>query len=89
MAWSDCLLHQVVPSYNVMGPAKAALEATVRQLAYELGPEGIRVNCLSPGPMNTVSARGIPGISVRTAFFDGLASPLTDWPFVAENAQIR
>jgi enoyl-[acyl-carrier protein] reductase I len=55
----------VVPNYNVMGPAKAALEATARQLAHELGPEGIRVNCLSPGPMNTVSARGIPGISVR------------------------
>ncbi|KAG7386179.1 hypothetical protein PHYBOEH_008763 [Phytophthora boehmeriae] len=53
----------VVPNYNVMGPAKAALEATARQLAFELGPEGIRVNCLSPGPMNTVSARGIPGIS--------------------------
>ncbi|KAE9298284.1 hypothetical protein PF008_g23537 [Phytophthora fragariae] len=54
---------KVVPKYNVMGPAKAALEATARQLAYELGPDGIRVNCLSPGPMNTVSARGIPGIS--------------------------
>ncbi|CAI5732505.1 unnamed protein product [Peronospora destructor] len=54
---------KVVPNYNVMGPAKAALEATARQLAYELGPEGVRVNCISPGPMNTVSARGIPGIS--------------------------
>ncbi|KAL3663483.1 hypothetical protein V7S43_011371 [Phytophthora oleae] len=54
---------KVVPNYNAMGPAKAALEATARQLAFELGPEGIRVNCLSPGPMNTVSARGIPGIS--------------------------
>ncbi|EGZ21315.1 hypothetical protein PHYSODRAFT_313559 [Phytophthora sojae] len=54
---------KVVPNYNVMGPAKAALEATARQLAHELGPDGIRVNCLSPGPMNTVSARGIPGIS--------------------------
>jgi enoyl-[acyl-carrier protein] reductase I len=56
-----------VPNYNIMGPAKAALEATSRQLAFELGDEGIRVNCLSPGPMNTVSARGIPGISVRLA----------------------
>lgn len=54
---------KVVPNYNVMGPAKAALEAASRQLAYELGSDGIRVNCLSPGPMNTVSARGIPGIS--------------------------
>ncbi|RLN92579.1 hypothetical protein BBJ28_00021762 [Nothophytophthora sp. Chile5] len=60
---------KVVPNYNVMGPAKAALEATARQLAYELGPDGIRVNCLSPGPMNTVSARGIPGISVRASPF--------------------
>lgn len=58
-----------MPNYNIMGPAKAALEATSRQLAHELGPEGIRVNCLSPGPMNTVSARGIPGISVCTASF--------------------
>ncbi|GLD96478.1 hypothetical protein PINS_up005161 [Pythium insidiosum] len=55
--------NKVVPSYNVMGPAKAALEATARQLAYELGGDGVRVNCVSPGPMNTVSARGIPGIS--------------------------
>lgn len=55
-----------MPNYNIMGPAKAALEATSRQLAYELGADGIRVNCLSPGPMNTVSARGIPGISVRS-----------------------
>lgn len=57
----------MTPNYNVMGPAKAALEATARQLAFELGPDGIRVNCLSPGPMNTVSARGIPGISVSTS----------------------
>lgn len=55
---------KVVPNYNVMGPAKAALEATARQLAFELGPDQIRVNCISPGPMNTVSARGISGISV-------------------------
>ena len=52
-----------------MGPAKAALEATARHLAYELGSDGIRVNCISPGPMNTVSARGIPGISVRLVLF--------------------
>lgn len=55
---------KVMPSYNVMGPAKAALEAAARQLAYEIGPDGIRVNCVSPGPINTVSARGIQGISV-------------------------
>lgn len=63
-------VEKVVPHYNVMGPAKAALEATARQLAYELGPEGIRVNCISPGPMNTVSARGIPGISVSVGLAD-------------------
>lgn len=65
------LAVQVMPSYNVMGPAKAALEATARQLAYELGADGIRVNCLNPGPMNTVSARGIPGISVRAQLSRG------------------
>ncbi|DAZ96059.1 TPA: hypothetical protein N0F65_005837, partial [Lagenidium giganteum] len=63
LALSYAGANKVVPNYNMMGPAKAALEATTRQLAFELGPCGIRVNCLSPGPMNTVSARGIPGIS--------------------------
>lgn len=62
---------RVMPGYNVMGPAKAALEAAARQLAFELGPDGIRVNCVSPGPMNTVSARGIPGISVRLRGLSG------------------
>ncbi|KAI9910418.1 hypothetical protein PsorP6_010325 [Peronosclerospora sorghi] len=64
---------KVVPNYNVMGPAKAALEATARQLAYELGPAGIRVNCLSPGPMNTVSARGIVGISNMSKYAESHA----------------
>ncbi|CAH0493421.1 unnamed protein product [Peronospora farinosa] len=64
---------KVVPNYNVMGPAKAALEATARQLAYELGPEGVRVNCISPGPMNTVSARGIPGISTMRKYAENHA----------------
>lgn len=53
--------QRVVPSYNVMGSAKAALEHAVRQLAYELGPKGIRVNAISAGPVNTLSARGIHG----------------------------
>ncbi|HXI03203.1 MAG TPA: enoyl-ACP reductase [Candidatus Saccharimonadales bacterium] len=53
--------QRVVPSYNVMGSAKAALEHAVRQLAFELGPKGIRVNALSAGPVNTLSARGISG----------------------------
>lgn len=46
-------------SYNVMGAAKASLESTARGLAQELGPQGIRVNCISPGPINTVAARGV------------------------------
>jgi len=46
---------RVAPGYNIMGVAKAALEATVRYLAYDLGPDGIRVNALSPGPVPTVS----------------------------------
>lgn len=50
---------QVVGNYNVMGVAKAALESTVRYLAGDLGVRGIRVNTLSPGPINTISARGV------------------------------
>jgi enoyl-[acyl-carrier protein] reductase I len=53
--------QRVVPSYNVMGSAKAALEHAVRQLAHELGPKGVRVNAISAGPVNTLSARGISG----------------------------
>ncbi len=52
---------KVVPHYNVMGVAKAALEASTRYLAYDLGPKKIRVNCISAGPMNTLAARGISG----------------------------
>jgi enoyl-[acyl-carrier protein] reductase I len=48
-----------VPSYNVMGVAKAALEASVRYLAADLGPQGIRVNALSAGPMRTLSGAGV------------------------------
>jgi enoyl-[acyl-carrier protein] reductase I len=51
----------VVPHYGVMGPVKAALESTVRYLATELGPAGIRVNAVSPGPIRTRAASGIPG----------------------------
>ena len=54
---------RVFPKYNVMGVAKAALEATVRYLAADLGSEGIRVNAISAGPVKTASARGIPGFS--------------------------
>ena len=55
--------EKVVPHYNVMGVAKAALEASTRYLAYELGPKKIRVNCISAGPMNTLAARGISGFT--------------------------
>jgi len=52
---------KVVPHYNVMGVAKAALEASVRYLAYDLGPRHIRVNAISAGPVKTLAARGISG----------------------------
>ena len=48
--------NKVVPNYNVMGPVKAALEAACRYLAYELGPQGIRVHPISPGPLKTRAA---------------------------------
>ncbi len=51
--------NKVVPNYNVMGPVKAALEASVRYLAYELGPKGIRVHAISPGPVKTRAAGGL------------------------------
>lgn len=56
--------EKVVPKYNVMGVAKAALEATTRYLAYDLGNKGIRVNAVSPGPMRTVAAKSIPGFTM-------------------------
>ena len=54
---------RVFTNYNVMGVAKAALEATVRYLASELGPKGIRVNAISAGPIKTLAASGISGFS--------------------------
>jgi enoyl-[acyl-carrier protein] reductase I len=53
--------EKVVPHYNVMGVAKASLEASTRYLAYDLGTKKIRVNCISAGPVNTLAARGISG----------------------------
>ncbi|OUS20305.1 enoyl-ACP reductase [Rhodobacterales bacterium 59_46_T64] len=53
--------NTVVPNYNVMGVAKAALESTTRYLANDLGPEGIRVNAISPGPMKTLAGAAIGG----------------------------
>src|SRR5690349_23568704 len=54
--------EKVVPKYNVMGVAKAALEASVRYLANDLGPKAIRVNAISAGPIKTLAARGILGL---------------------------
>ena len=67
--------EKVMPNYNVMGVAKAALEASVRYLAADLGPEGIRVNAISAGPMRTLAGAGIGG--ARTTFkYNTLTSPL-------------
>jgi enoyl-[acyl-carrier protein] reductase I len=79
---------RVVPNYNVMGVAKAALEACVRYLASDLGPSNIRVNAISAGPIKTASARGIKDFS---KVLDGVAAsaPLrrnTDPAEVADSA---
>ena len=55
--------ERVSPGYNVMGVAKAALQTSVRYLAYDLGAKNIRVNAISAGPINTLAARGITGFS--------------------------
>ncbi len=63
--------EKVVANYNVMGVAKAALEASVRYLAADLGPDGIRVNAISAGPVRTLAAAGISGFkSMYGAFAD-------------------
>jgi enoyl-[acyl-carrier protein] reductase I len=54
--------ERVVPHYNVMGVAKAALEMSVRYLAYDLGPRNIRVNAISAGPVKTLAASGVKGL---------------------------
>jgi enoyl-[acyl-carrier protein] reductase I len=65
--------EKVVANYNVMGVAKAALEATVRYLAADLGPEGIRVNAISAGPIRTLAAAGIAGFKAMYGAFDDVA----------------
>ena len=87
--------EKVVAHYNVMGVAKAALEACTRYLAYDLGPKKIRVNCISAGPVNTVAARGIAGFSdmlkhyeahaplKRNVLPDELGAPGPSWPAMA------
>ena len=61
---------KVVPHYNVMGVAKASLEACVRYLAYDLGPKKIRVNAISAGPVNTLAARGIAGFTAMLKHYE-------------------
>ncbi|HIO97583.1 MAG TPA: enoyl-ACP reductase [Leucothrix sp.] len=62
-----------IPNYNVMGMAKASLEAGVRFMAADLGPEGIRVNCISAGPIRTLAAMGIKGFRGMMEVFEGTA----------------
>jgi len=64
---------RAIPSYNVMGLAKASLEANVRYLAQALGPEGIRVNAISAGPIKTLAAAGIGGFSKMLHFVERTA----------------
>jgi enoyl-[acyl-carrier protein] reductase I len=65
--------EKVIPHYNVMGVAKAALEACTRYLAHDLGPRGIRVNCISAGPVNTLAARGIAGFTDMLKHYENRA----------------
>jgi enoyl-[acyl-carrier protein] reductase I len=66
---------RAVSNYNIMGVAKAALEASVRYLSLDLGHRGIRVNTISPGPINTVAARGVKGLTDMIDYVAG-KSPL-------------
>jgi enoyl-[acyl-carrier protein] reductase I len=75
--------QRVVPSYNVMGVAKAALEASVRYLAADFGGQGVRVNALSAGPMRTLAGAGIS--DARTIFnYQGEHAPLRRTPTLDE-----
>jgi enoyl-[acyl-carrier protein] reductase I len=65
--------EKVTANYNVMGVAKAALEASVRYLAADLGPEGVRVNAISAGPIRTLAASGIAGFKKMYGQFDDVA----------------
>jgi enoyl-[acyl-carrier protein] reductase I len=65
--------ERVVPGYNLMGIAKAALEAAIRYLAWDLGPAGIRVNGISAGPLRTLSARGVGNINQMFGLIEQVA----------------
>lgn len=73
MAMSYLGSTRAVGNYNVMGVAKAALESCVRYLSVDLGERGIRVNTISPGPMNTVAARGVKGLGEMIDYVAGKA----------------
>lgn len=65
--------ERVIPNYNIMGVAKAALEASVRYLAAELGPDGVRVNAVSAGPIRTLASSAIGGITSMIKYVEGVA----------------
>lgn len=65
--------QKTIPSYNVMGVAKAALEASTRYLARDLGPQGIRVNAISAGPIRTLAAAGVSGFKMLSKKFTEVA----------------
>jgi enoyl-[acyl-carrier protein] reductase I len=65
--------EKVAPNYNVMGVAKAALEASVRYLAYDFGPANVRVNAISAGPIRTLAASGVAGFKTMYKHFHRLA----------------
>ena len=64
--------ERTVPGYNVMGICKAALDSIVKYLAYDLGPQGVRVNALSPGPLQTISGRGA-GVDEMLGLYEAVA----------------
>ncbi|NWG52791.1 MAG: enoyl-ACP reductase [Hydrogenophilaceae bacterium] len=74
--------ERVVPNYNMMGVAKAALEAATRYIARDLGPKGIRVNAVSPGPMRTLAMAGISGGKQ-------LMSAARDWSLLKEDTSME
>jgi enoyl-[acyl-carrier protein] reductase I len=65
--------ERAVPHYNVMGVAKAALDASVRYLAWDLGPKNIRLNAISAGPLRTLAARSIPHFTTMEEIVEGRA----------------
>jgi len=73
MTLSYCWAEKVVANYNVMGVAKAALEASVRYLAADLGPDSIRVNAISAGPIRTLAASGVSGFKQMYGKFKDVA----------------